>query len=274
MANKSNKTNKSTSSVNTLTETHAHPSNEALVKPETVSGGEGSPSSSDTAKAWHEQALSSRAQETVIRSQHMAAVNSAFAEYDEAVALQEKNVAAGQTAKTVIETATSNISRAMADAVTAGVFGRKEARHKLGEKFGFEPSKTTGKATSRPCEPGNTIAKRVSSVTIALEYAMTGQLPDNGGKNLPLIGPDKAAELLEEYVSGEITVRAASERIEAAIREAKVSVPLEMNADKLLSLAGKIAGAAVAIADDAELAIAYRELFLSIASIPFPTDAD
>lgn len=247
-----------------------------LVAPETVTAGtETTPS--DKAGLFHSLAvsnafaatLSDRAEEAKRRSLHLAETQEAIANYYETVTAQSDNSANGLTARDAIETATSRISLAFAHAIQADAMTRQEARRKLGEAFGFKPSNTTGKPTSTPNEPGNTIAKRVSSVTIAVEYVHTGKLPDKGGDSLPLVGQDKLAEILAEYFDGTITVRAASERVEAAIREARTTVPLELNVEKLVSLAGKIQTAFESIAGDEALREAYAVLFETIAAIPF-----
>lgn len=209
--------------------------------------------------------LSEKAAEDKARLLAEAECNAAVAEYFEAVDASKDTQADWQGANAKIEQAAAHVSRAFADAILAGAFDRSTARRKLGEKFGFEVSPTTGKQTSKPSEPGNTIAKRVSSVTIAAEYAMTGILPDRGGDSLATLGQEKVAELLKDYFEAPegaepITVRAASQRIEEAIREARETVPLELSPDKIKSLAGKIETAAEKIKADPELVAQYTAL--------------
>lgn len=258
---------------------HIDPANSPLVEPASVSGGtELSPAE----KALSNLAISKGLTEVInrnaeadtVRLAHKALVADSLADYWLTVDLQKSNTANGKSAADAIETATSNVSKALADAVLANALTRKEARGTMGQAFGFEPSKTTGKPTSKPMEPGNTIAKRVSSVTIAAEYALTGILPDKGGDSLPLVGQLTIADLLADYFGGFITVRAASERIEQAIKDARETVPLELNVNKLLSLAGKIETARDAIAEDESLKEAYGILMQVIASVPFKSDED
>lgn len=213
--------------------------------------------------------ISDRAQEAIERNTHLSNVKSAIAVYYETQEAQSKNVANGETAEKELENATALVSRAFADAIMAKALDRKTARQKLGEAFGFAVSETTGKPTSKPLEPGNTISKRVSSVTIALEYVMTGELPDKGGDSLPTVGRDKLETALADYWDGGITVRAASERIEAEIREARVTVPMELDHKKIEALAGKILTASEAIATNPSLKEAYAVLVETILAVPF-----
>ena len=76
------------------------------------------------------------------------------------------------------------------------------------------------------------------------------------------MGQQEIADLLADFFDPEapITVRAASERIEKAIREAKETLPMELNADKVVSFAGKVANASNAIAGNDELSKAYSAL--------------
>lgn len=255
---------------------HIEPSNQPLVKPVEVTVGQRSGSIEKAAinnaiSAGLMAKLSERAEADKTRLIHQSACAAAIADYYKAMSDTEAGIVAGEKAKGTIEEATGIVSRAFADAVLADAFDRVTVRRKLGEAFGFELSKQSGKPTSKPVEPGNTIAKRVSSVTIAAEYAMTGQLPDKGGDNLPLVGQPEVQDMLSDYFSGIITVRAASERIEKAIKDAKINLPTELSADKLLKLAGKIetASKAIVMIDD-ELREAYATLFAIIAAIPFP----
>lgn len=217
-------------------------------------------------------AISARAEEAKARLLHQSECAAAIADYYSVIDATQNDTAAGQTAQERIEEATGKVSKAFADAILANAYDRSTARRKLGEAFGFVVSPKTGKPTSRPAEPGNSISKRVSSVTIAAEYAMTGILPERGGDSLPLVGKDRLQEELADYFDGHITVRAASERIETAIREARENLPLEMSPDKILKLAGKIETASEKIAISAELREAYATLFSVIASVPFTDD--
>jgi len=219
------------------------------------------------------ETLHKRAEEAKARQEALIAINEATAHYFTVKADNEGNEFAGQVATTAVEEAAGTVARAYADAVMSDLLTRKEARQRLGQSFGFKVSDKTGKPTSQPLEPGNTIAKRVSSVTIAIDYMLTGELPDKGGDNLPLVGQTALEEILSDYLTGDITVRAASERIESAIREARVNIPLELNVDKLLTLAGKIQTTSDAIASDETLQEAYAILLETIASIPFPAKA-
>ncbi len=271
-------------SVNVSTLAHVEPSQQPLVAPASVKGGKSgnqaenaqqtATDKANALNAWAAKALEQNSESLAAKAVMKAECSAAIAAYYEAVKETEKKALDGAEAVEVVEAAKQGVARAYADAILANVFDRTEVRSQLGQAFGFEASKTTGKPTSKPVEPGNTIAKRVSSVTIAAEYAMTGQLPDRGGESLPLVGQDKVRDELEAYFAGEITVRAASERIEAAIRNAKVSVPLEMDADKVLRLAGKIQTASEKIAGNSDLAEAYKALFQIIASIPFPVEME
>lgn len=254
------------------------PSNTPLVKPETVSGGtkgnKGNTATDNASalNAWAAKALEKNSESLAAKAVMKAAYNTAVADYYKTLEEAEEALKGGVDAGDKVEDAKQSVARALADAVLSNVFDRSEARNQLGVSFGFEVSDKTGKVTSKPVEPGNTIAKRVSSVTIAAEYAMTGQLPDRGGESLPLVGQEELQELLSDYFDGVISVRAASERIEKAIRDARVSVPLEMDADKVLRLAGKIETASNAIASNPELQEAYTALFQIVASIPFPVE--
>lgn len=244
-----------------------------LVAPEAVKAGD-KPSAKTKAEMRRNAAnaassfaalLQGKSQEDKARVLAEAECNAAVAEYFEAVDASKETASDWQGANAKIEQAAAHVSRAFADAILAGAFDRSTARRKLGEKFGFEVSPTTGKQTSKPSEPGNTIAKRVSSVTIAAEYALTGILPDRGGDSLATLGQDKVAELLADYFEAPegaepITVRAASQRIEEAIREARETVPLELSPDKIKSLAGKIETASEAIRNNPELVEQYTAL--------------
>jgi hypothetical protein len=222
------------------------PSVSPLVKPETVKGG--------MAKAITDNLTA--------RANFQQACSAAIAEYFATVEENAADERAGMDAAMNVEKATQHVARTFADAILAGALQRAEARRRLGAAFGFKVSPTTGKQTSTPCEPGNTIAKRVSSVTIAAEYAITGVLPDKGGDNLPLVGRDEINEILADFFTDDepITVRAASERIEKAIRDAKETIPLELSPDKINKLAGKIETAAPHIPGNAELVEQYRVL--------------
>lgn len=254
--------------------------NSPLVKPENAKGGtkanKGSTATENAVhlNAWAAKALEANSESLAAKAIVKAQCAEAVAEYYKAVEDTSQDTKSGLDAAEVVEDAKQNVARAFASAILANVFDRSEARNQLGTSFGFEVSPKTGKPTSKPVEPGNTIAKRVSSVTIAAEYAMTGQLPDRGGESLPLVGQNEVADLLSDYFDGSITVRAASERIEKAIRDARVSIPLEMDAEKVIRLAGKIETAANTIANDPELRAAYVALFQIVASIPFPEQMD
>lgn len=195
----------------------------------------------------------------------MGDIKRAIADY---YAEQERLAAdteAGQYAANGIERAADNVADVVCNAVLAGLIDRKTMRRKLGEGFGFKESPKTGKPTSTPNEPGNTIAKRIASVSIALEYAETGTLPDKGGDSLPIIGQDKCRAELEDFLAGAITVRQASERIEKAIRDNRVTVPFELDPAKLLALASKIE----AIGEmDETLQEAYAILQAAIMGLP------
>lgn len=256
-----------------LTE-HVAPSDKPLVEPGTVVVGDKTkPAELATIKANLSvglvQGLSMKAEADKVRLIHQAEVAKAVGEYYKTVEETGPANEAGEGARARIEEATAKVSKAFADAILAGAYDRSKARHKLGESFGFKVSEKTKKPTSAPMEPGNSIAKRVASVTIAAEYAMSGELPDRGGDNLPLLGQEKVQELLADYFAGELTVRAASERIETAIREARVNLPLELSTEKLEKLAGKIETASAAIARDPALRDSYVVLFQAIAAIPF-----
>lgn len=195
----------------------------------------------------------------------MGDIKRAIADYyaaKEDTAVQE---AMGQEAASTVERAADTVADVVCNAVLAGLIDRKTARRKLGEGFGFKESPKTGKPTSTPNEPGNTIAKRIASVSIALEYAETGTLPDKGGDSLPIIGQDKCREELEDFLAGAITVRQASERIEKAIRENRVTVPFELDPAKLLALASKIEGIGEL---SEELQDAYAILQAAIMALP------
>lgn len=180
----------------------------------------------------------------------------------EDTAVQE---AMGQEAASTVERAADTVADVVCNAVLAGLIDRKTARRKLGEGFGFKESPKTGKPTSTPNEPGNTIAKRIASVSIALEYAETGTLPDKGGDSLPIIGQDKCREELADFLAGAITVRQASERIEKAIRDNRVTVPFELDPAKILALASKIEGIGEM---DETLQEAYAVLQVAIMGLP------
>jgi hypothetical protein len=259
---------------------HIEASNTPLVAPKDVKGGKAG-NKGDTANekaaalnAWAVKALEKNSESLAVKAVMKAACQTAVADYYKAVEETSSDAAKGLEVAEVVEEAKSNVARAFADAILANVFDRSEARSQLGTAFGFEVSDKTGKPTSKPVEPGNTIAKRISSVTIAAEYAMSGQLPDRGGESLPIVGQEKVQELLEDYFSGDISVRAASERIEKAIRDERVSTPLEMDADKIIRLAGKIQTASEKIAGNSELREAYTALFQIVASIPFPLEME
>lgn len=195
----------------------------------------------------------------------MGDIKRAIADYyaaKEATAAQE---AMGQEAASTVERASDNVADVVCNAVLAGLIDRKTARRKLGEGFGFKESPKTGKPTSTPNEPGNTIAKRIASVSIALEYAETGTLPDKGGDSLPIIGQDKCRAELADFLAGAITVRQASERIEKAIRDNRVTVPFELDPAKLLTLASKIEGIGEL---SEELQEAYAILQAAIMALP------
>lgn len=250
------------------------PANTPLVKPEDVSAGK---PSDNADKALNnvivseslKEAVSKHAQSEQSRLLHQSECALAIANYYKALDETSADATAGFKAKEKLEAATADISSAFADAILAKAYDRKEVRRKLGEAFGFVESPKTGKPTSKPNEPGNTIAKRVSSVTIAAEYATTGMLPDKGGDSLPLLGRDKVEEILSDFFDRSITVRAASERLEQALRDVKETIPLELSADRLTAFAGKIQTASEAIAKDPALREAYATIFTVIASIPF-----
>lgn len=253
------------------------PANSPAVKPSDVKGGV-KPSAATKAQLNREvakatnglaSALSARSQEDKARLMYEAECSQAVAEYFHAVDASKETSSDWQAATKDIEQAANHVARAFADAILGGAFDRSTARRKLGEKFGFELSPTTGKQTSKPSEPGNTIAKRVSAVTIAAEYALNGILPDRGGDNLPSLGREKVEEILADFFREEepITVRAASERLETALREARETVPLEMSPDKINSLAGKIETAAEAIRENTELTEQYSTLLQVIGRI-------
>lgn len=260
-------TNANTNSNVTLVDT----ANSPLVKPTEVHGAN-TASEGRTTQDWAARALEanseSLAAKAVVKSRCAAAVSNYF----EAVEATTNDTTLGHQAEAVVEEAKQDVARAYCDAILQNVYSRSDMRAQLGADFGFEMSPKTLKPTSKPLEPGNTIAKRVASVSIAAEYAISGELPDRGGDSLPLVGQYELEELLSDYFSGEITVRAASERIEKAIRDARVSTPLEMDADKIIRLAGKIETASTAIAKNLSLREAYTALFQVIASIPFPAD--
>lgn len=253
--------------------------NTPLVKPEEVKGGtettalEKAMLNTQVSEGLA-HALSARAEEAKSRLLHQSECAAAIADYYSVIAATENDTLKGQTAQERIDEATGKVSKAFADAILAQAYDRSTARRKLGEAFGFKVSEKTGKPTSAPAEPGNTISKRISSVTIAAEYAMTGILPERGGDSLPLVGQERLQEELADYFDGHISVRAASERIEKAIKDARETLPLEMSPDKILKLAGKIETAAGQIAVSAELREAYAALFAVIASVPFVDDED
>lgn len=216
--------------------------------------------------------LSNRAIEAQARLEAQAAIDAAASDYFATVAEMQEASASGALAAERISGETAKISRATANAVMGGHMSRKEARSYMGKLFGFQKSKTSDKFTSTPLEPGNTIAKRVSSLAIAREYLTTGTLPEKGGEGLLPVPAASIEAVIEEYEGGHITVRAASERLEGLIREHRVAVPTELNPDKLLDLAGKIANAADQIATCPALYAAYVELTAQIAAIPFNPD--
>lgn len=261
---------------NTSTLAFIDPSNSPLVAPADAKGGtKGSKGKTADERslalnAWAVKALEANSESLAVKAVMKAKCQTAVAGYYKVLEETSKDAEKGLEVAEVIEEAKQGVARAFADAILANVFDRSEARSQLGAAFGYEVSDKTGKPTSKPVEPGNTIAKRISSVTIAAEYAMTGVLPDRGGESLPIVGQEKVQELLEDYFSGDISVRAASERIEKAIRDERVSTPLEMDADKIIRLAGKIQTASEAIAGNSELREAYTALFQIVASIPFP----
>lgn len=248
-----------------------------LVKPSEAKGGdESGPAAIAALNLQLSSGVAARISERAERAKELAihATNTkqAIADYFATLADHEANIIGAKAFEDAKETATANVSRAFADAILADAMTRVEARQKLGEAFGFAVSTSTGKPTSKPMEPGNTIAKRVSSVTIACEYALTGELPEKGGDSLPSVGQEKVAEILSDYWNGNITVRAASERIEAAIKEARVTIPLEMDAEKLIKLAGKIQTASEAIGNDPALSEAYVILLETIAALPLSAE--
>lgn len=255
------------------TATVIEPSKTPLVKPEEVNSGQVAASekalSGLAVSAGLTAIINRKAEEANNRLLHKAAINEAVTEYWQTVEAGKADAEAGKQAAVLIENATGKISHALAEAILAEALDRKAARAFMGQTFGFEVSDKSGKPTSKPLEPGNTISKRVSSVTIAAEYAMTGQLPDKGGDSLPLVGQDQIADLLSDYFDGNLSVRAASERIEQAIKDARISIPLEMNPEKLLSLVGKIQNASEAIAKNETLKEVYAALLQTVASIPF-----
>lgn len=251
-----------------------NPSNAPLVPAHEVQGGAKPDNSSKAALfALSSQALvtglSNRAIEAQARLEAQAAIDSAASEYYAVLAETQSASESGYQAAVKVDAATANISRATANAVMGGHMSRKEARAYMGKLFGFKESDKTGKATSTPLEPGNTIAKRVSSLAIAHEYYTTGTLPDKGGDGLLPVPAASIEAVITEYEGGHITVRAASERLEGLIRDNRVTVPTELNPDKLLDLAGKIASAADKIATCPSLYAAYVELTAQIAAIPF-----
>ncbi len=195
----------------------------------------------------------------------MGDIKRAIAEYYQAEADTAEQAEQGLAARSAVERASDNVADVVCNAVLAGLIDRKTARRKLGEGFGFKESPKTGKPTSTPNEPGNTIAKRIASVSIALEYAETGTLPDKGGDSLPIIGQDRCRAELEDFLAGAITVRQASERIEKAIRDNRVTVPFELDPAKLLALASKIEGIGEM---DETLQEAYAILQAAIMGLP------
>lgn len=218
--------------------------------------------------------ISDRAKADAARLSAMARIDAAVGEYFATVEAQQANEKAGYEAAVAIDNSTAAISRELADTVMAGIMSRKEARAYMGKRFGFKESEKTGKATSTPLEPGNSIAKRVSSLAICHEYVTTGTLPDKGGDSLALVPVNALETVITDYERGAITVRAASEQIERLIRDNRENIPLEMNPDKIRALSGKIATARDAIAKCPSLFAAYAELALEIAAIPFPDTAN
>lgn len=195
----------------------------------------------------------------------MGDIKRAIADYYAAKEDTAEQAEQGLVARNAVERASDNVADVVCNAVLAGIIDRKTARRKLGEGFGFKESPKTGKPTSTPNEPGNTIAKRIASVSIALEYAETGTLPDKGGDSLPIIGQARCMDELQDFLAGAITVRQASERIEKAIRDCRVTVPFELDPAKILALAGKIE----AIGEmDEVLQEAYAILQVAIMSLP------
>ncbi len=263
-------TNANSNTVETMIN-HVNPSNSPLVKPADVKAGK----PSDKGKVAQENtiaksalvlSLSARAEADRIRLEAQAECSKAISEYFEVTDASLVAADDWQSHQTKIETATQHVARAFADGILNNAFDRSTARHKLGEAFGFEPSKAkAGKFTSKPVEPGNSIAKRVSAVTIAAEYAATGELPDRGGDNLPLLGQDAINAILADFFSEDeserITVRAASERLEKALRDVKETLPFELNADKINAFAGKIETASTTIMSHPELQSEYSLLF-------------
>lgn len=255
------------------------PDNSPLVKPSEVSGGD-KPDAAEKALTQLRISdglaaiLERNNNADAVRLIHRDMIAQSIAGYWTAIDETKAHSDNWEGAKVVIETATATVSHKLADAILANALTRKEARQTMGATFGFELSKTTGKPTSKPSEPGNTIAKRVSSVTIAAEFAMTGELPDKGGDSLGLVGQERMQEILADYFAGELTVRSTSERIEQAIKDARVSIPLEMNADKLLALAGKIESAKEKIVTETDPALreAYAVLLQVIAELPFSNE--
>lgn len=245
--------------------------NNASASPVAIPLGEQAAPETLNLPSWYVAKASERAIEAAKAANSQSAIKAAVADYKALEASLEADKAKGEAVTAKLETAAAVVSRALADAVMVGTINRKGARQAMGEAFGFTLSDTTGKPTSKPNEPGNTIAKRVSSVTIAAEYVLTGQLPDKGGDSLPLVDFAVLQDIYNEYAGGHITVRAASERFEKAISAAKISVPLEMDAEKLRKLAGKIqsAGAAIAASDNPDLVEAYQLLVETVMSIPF-----
>lgn len=254
-----------------------NPANAPLIPASDVQGGAKPDNTSKAALfALSSQALvtglSNRAIEAQERLSAQSRIDAAVSEYYYTLSETQEAHDSGVQAAAKVEQKTAAISRELANSVMAGHMTRKEARAYMGKAFGFKESEKTGKPTSTPLEPGNSIAKRVSSLAIAHEYLTTGTLPDKGGEGLLPVPTDKIEAVITEFEGGYITVRAASEQLETLIRDNRVTVPLEMNADKLLDLAGKIATAASAIAADKALYLAYVELTAQIAAIPFNPD--
>jgi len=179
-------------------------------------------------KSFRAKAMADIMARNTAQQEARADIKLAVADYYATVEGQLYNEDAGREAKVAIEKAADSVAEVTAKAVIEGHITRKDMRRIMGESFGFKLSDKTGKATSTPKEPGNTLSKRISSVSIALEYVATGTLPDNGGESLPLVGQERLALELEDFTAGYINVRGASERIEKAIKDCRETLPLHL----------------------------------------------